>query len=221
MAIDSKFRSPTPQTNYLDARSSGYNNQTLEFQSPRPNMPAQRMSIADSASLAPMSIDVSHNNYGAPKRFSAPHIGIRNLPSDQGPSVQPPPPKPSKPPLNLKLYPWMTSKESPPPRAVPEDMIKCPYPTNDCTEILPKNLVRWRTHLGKKHGLAKDGITQICQWPGCGRAMGGRSLNRHVLMNHMDFKPSCPHCKVRRRYDHMEKHLSKCSSNPAREVGED
>jgi len=163
MTIDSKFRSPTPQINYLDARSS------------------------------------------------------------QGPSVQPPSPKPSKPPLNLKLYPWMTQKESPPPRVIviPEDMIKCPYPTNDCTEILPKNLVSWRSHLGKKHGLVKDSIPQTCQWPGCGRTMGGRSLNRHVLMNHMDFKPSCPHCKVRRRYDHMEKHISNCSSNPAREVGED
>lgn len=219
MAIDSQFRSLTPQTDHLDTQSSRYATSVLELQSPQQDPLSQgRMTIVDNPPVAFVSVDVPQNNYGAPRRSSAPNIDSRNIPSDQGPSVQPPAPKPSKPPLNLKLYPWLTQKESPPPRYTPGGMIKCPYPTNDCTEILPKNMITWRRHLGQRHGLVKDGISQTCQWPGCGMTMGGRSLNRHVLMNHMDFKPSCPHCKVRRRYDHLEKHISNCSSNPAREV---
>jgi hypothetical protein len=222
MAIDPQFSSPTPQADYLDAWSSRYATPTLEPQSPQQELFAQRrMSTADGPLLAPVPVDVSQNNCGVSRRSSAPNIDSRILPSEQGPSVQPIAPKPSKPPLNLKLYPWLTKKESSPPRYTPGEMIKCPYPTNDCTETLPKSMITWRRHLGKKHGLVKDGITQTCQWPGCGRAMGGRSLNRHVLMSHMDFKPSCPHCKVRRRYDHLEKHISKCSSNPAREANKD
>ncbi|KAF9644978.1 hypothetical protein BDM02DRAFT_811251 [Thelephora ganbajun] len=221
MIIDSKVRSPTPQLDYLDALPSGYNSPALEPQSSQVDLLAQRrMSIAGSPSLAFISVDVSQNNHAASRQLSAPHIDSRDLPSDQGPSVQPPAPKPSKPPLGLKLYPWLTRKESSPPREAPNDMIECSYPTNDCTEILPKNMVIWRKHLTRKHGLVKDSIPQTCQWPGCGMIMGGRSLNRHVLMNHMDFKPSCPHCKVRRRYDHLERHISKCSANPAREVDE-
>ena len=217
MAIDSQFRSPTPQTDYLGARPSHSSRTTLEPQSPQSDLHAQRrMSIAYSPSLTFVSVNISQNN----RRSSAPHIGSRNLPSDQGPSVQPPAPKPSKPPL--KLYPWMTQRESSPPQDTPDDMIKCPYPTNDCTETLPKNAEMWRRHLGRKHGLAKDSVPQMCQWPGCGMTMGGRSLNRHVLMSHMDFKPKCPYCNVRRRYDHLEKHILNChSSNPAREVDKD
>lgn len=97
-----------------------------------------------------------------------------------------------------------------------ETKIRCPYPTNDCTDALPKNLVVWRRHLANKHGLVKDAAMQICQWPGCERAMGGRSLNRHVLITHMDFKTNCPYCNERRRPDHMEKHIAKCLENPAR-----
>ena len=219
MAIDPQFRSSTPQIDYLDARSSRYVSPALGPQSPQQDLLTQRrMSFTDSPSLSSVSVDVSQNNYGTSRRSSAPDIDSRNIPPDQGPSVQPPAPKPSKPPLNLKLYPWLTRKESSPPRYNSEEMIRCRYPTNDCTETLPKNMITWRRHLGKKHGLAKDSIPQTCQWPGCGRSMGGRSLNRHVLMNHMDFKPSCPHCKVRRRYDHLEKHISNCLSNPAREA---
>jgi len=155
----------------------------------------------------------------ASRRLSAPLIYSRDLPPDQGPSKEPPPPKPSKPPLNLKLYPWMTRKESPPPpRDNSNDMIKCPYPTNNCTETLPGVLITWRKHLAKKHGLVKDNVPQMCQWPECGMTMGGRSLNRHVLMRHMDLKPSCPHCKARRRFDHMDKHVLNCPSHPARGV---
>lgn len=217
MVIHPRFRSPTPQTDYLDGWSSRYATPALEPQFPQQELLAQRrMSIANSPSLAFVSVDVSQNNYGTSRRSSAPDIDNRNVPSDQGPSVQPVAPKPSKPPL--KLYPWLTQKESSPPRYTSQETIKCPYPTNDCTETLPKNMVTWRRHLGRKHGLAKDSISQSCQWPGCGMTMGGRSLNRHVLMTHMDFKTSCPHCKVRRRYDHLERHISRCSSNPAREM---
>ena len=176
------------------------------------------MSIAGSPSLTSMSIDVSQNDHEASRRQSAPHIDSRSSLSDQGPSDRPLAPKPSKPPPKLKLYPWITRRESPPPRVTSNNTIKCPYPTNDCIETLPRNMVAWRRHLANKHGLVKDSVPQTCQWPGCGMTMGGRSLNRHVLMKHMDLKPSCPHCKVRRRYDHMEKHILNCPSHPARGV---
>lgn len=171
------------------------------------------MSVAGSPSLALMSVEVSRNNQGVSRRLSAPHINSRDPP--QGPSTNP---TPSKPTFYLKLYPWMTQPEDPPPKDPSDNIIRCPYPTNSCAETLPKNPVIWRRHLANKHGLTKDSVPQTCQWPECGMTMGGRSLNRHVLMKHMDFKTSCPHCKVRRRYDHMEKHISNCSSNPAREV---
>jgi len=204
---------------YLDAWPSRYCSPPLEFQSPQPDLLVQRrVSTADNPSLASVSVDVSQNDSEAPRRSSAPQIDSKNLPSDQGPPLRPIAPKPSKPPLALKLYPWMTQKEISPPRATLQETIKCPYPADDCTETLPKNMITWRKHLSRKHGLAKDSIHQTCQWPGCGMTMGGRSLNRHVLMNHMDFKPSCPHCNVRRRYDHMDRHLLNCSANPAREV---
>lgn len=216
MTNDSKLRSPTPRTDHLYPWPSYHDGPTLESQSPHTNLPGQRRtSSADSRSLAFVSVDVSRNNYGAPRRLSAPHIDSRSVPSDQGLPIETPPPKPPKPPLRLKLYPWMTQRESSPPRrTTPDDMIKCPYPTNGCTETLPKNMVVWRRHLTKKHGLVKDSVPQTCQWPGCTMTMGGRSLNRHVLMNHMDFKLSCPHCKVRRRYDHINKHILNCPSNP-------
>ncbi|KAF9786274.1 hypothetical protein BJ322DRAFT_1058654 [Thelephora terrestris] len=73
----------------------------------------------------------------------------------------------------------------------------------------------------KKHGLLDDGTPQRCGWHGCRVTMGGRSLNRHVLMNHLDFKTSCPYCKLRLRTDHVSVHLSKrCRANPAKEVKE-
>ena len=215
MTTDSRFRPPTPQISHLDAWSTRCVSPALE---PQDLLAQRRTSIDDTPSLALVSVNVSQNNCGASRRSSAPNIDNKILPSDEGPPIQPIAPKPSKPPLNLKLYPWLTQKESSPPRYASGEMIKCCYPTNDCTETLPRNMVIWRRHLGKYHGLARDSIPQMCQWPGCGMTMGGRSLNRHVLMNHMDFKPSCPHCKVRRRYDHLEKHILKCSSNPAREV---
>ena len=216
-AVYSQFRSPTPQTHYFDAWPSRYCSPTSEPQSSQPGLLAQRRgSIVNAPSLASVSIDVSQDNYEASRRSSVPHIESKSVPLGQGPSVQPlTTPKPSKP-LALKLYPWMTQKESSPPRRA--TLIKCPYPTEDCTETLPKNMITWRRHLGKKHGLAKDNLHQTCQWPGCGMTMGGRSLNRHVLMNHMDFKPSCPYCNVRRRYDHMDRHILNCSANPAREL---
>ena len=180
------------------------------------------MSIAGSSSLTFAPIDVSRDNYGVSRRLSAPHIDSRDLSSEQGPSTKSSLPKPSKPPLNLKLFPWITRPDSPPPPPPPRDtsdeMIKCTYPTNDCIESLPRNMITWRRHLASKHGLVKDNVPQMCQWPGCGMTMGGRSLNRHVLMKHMDLKPSCPHCRMRRRYDHMDKHILNCPSHPARGV---
>ena len=198
-----------------------YDSPPPESQSTQPDLFAQRrMSIAGTPSLTLSSADVLRNDSVASRRLSAPHIDIRDLPSEQGPSDKPLPPKPSKPRLNLKLYPWMTRKESPPPpRDTSNDMIKCRYPTNNCTETLPGIMVTWRKHLAKKHGLVKDSVPQLCQWPQCGMTMGGRSLNRHVLTTHMDLKPSCPHCKIRRRYDHMDKHVLNCPSHPARGVG--
>lgn len=210
----------------MDNWPSSYGDPPSESQPPHPHLLAQRrMSIADSPSLTFASIDVSRNDRGASRRVSAPHIDSRDLPPDQGPSagpsVGPSPSKPSKPPLNLKLYPWINRPDSPPPpppRDTSDDMIKCPYPGNDCTETLPKNMITWRRHLANKHGLVKDTVPQMCQWPGCGMTMGGRSLNRHVLMKHMDLKLICPHCKGRRRYDHMDKHILNCPSHPAKGV---
>lgn len=147
------------------------------------------------------------------RRFSAPNIDPKYMPPRQEPVPKTPPSNPPNSPL--KLYPWMTRKESPPRR---QPKIRCPYPTYDCTEVLPKDMVMWRKHLAKKHGLVKDDVPQTCQWPGCGRTMGGRSLNRHVLFTHMDFKTNCPYCKDRRRLDHLEMHIAKCPENPARVV---
>ena len=180
----------------------------------------RRMSIAGTPSHTLSSADGSRNDSVASRRLSAPHIDIRDLPPEQGTSDKHLPPKPSKPPLKLKLYPWMTRKESPPPpRDTSNELIKCSYPTNDCNETLPGIMVTWRKHLAKRHGLVKDSVPQLCQWPQCGMMMGGRSLNRHVLTTHMNLKPSCPHCKIRRRYDHMDKHVLNCPSHPARGVG--
>lgn len=153
-------------------------------------------------------MNVSRSNSRTSRRFSAPNIEIKRVPLDRG-QITPKPPKPP-----LKLYPWMTKKECSPPR---EPMIKCSYPTNNCTETLRKNLAVWRVHLADKHGLANDATPQQCQWQGCGRTMGGRSLNRHVLMIHMELKTSCPYCNERWRPDHLEKHVEKCRENPARD----
>lgn len=219
MVIYPKFRSPTHHTDYPVPWPSGHGSPPSEPQSPQPNLHSQRrMPIASSPSLAFVAVDPSQNNHGVPRRSSAPHIDSKDLPSDKRPSADLSPPNPSKPTLTLKLYPWITLQESPPP---PRGTctIKCPYPTNGCVEALPKNLVIWRRHLINKHGLSNDGVVQTCQWPRCGMTMGGRSLNRHVLMKHMDFKPTCPHCKVRRRYDHLDKHILNCPSHPARVGG--
>ena len=216
-SVDSRFSLPTPHADYSDAWSSRYSTPVSESRFPQPSVPfPRRVSIAGGQSFAFASVDRTQNNYRAARRFSAPHI--KYVPPHQAPTSPPPPPKPKPPNTPLKLYPWMTKKECSPPR---ETTIKCPYPTNDCTDVLPSNIVLWRRHFSKKHGLARDKIPQECQWPGCGRWMGGRSLNRHVLTHHMDFKASCPYCKARRRDDHLEKHLSKCKLNPAREIGEE
>lgn len=168
------------------------------------------MSIAGGRSFDPTSM-----NPDLSKRFSASDIEVKYKPPGQGSITQPPLPKPPNSPL--KLYPWMTRKESPPP---PKTMIHCPYPTNDCTVSLPKDMVLWRRHLTKKHGLVQDSTPQTCQWPDCGLTMGGRSLNRHVLMTHMDFRTGCPYCGARLRADHMIKHIKNCSDNPAKEAEE-
>ena len=161
-------------------------------------------------------MNISWNSQELSRRFSTSNIEIKYPPPDPGKTIQPPP-KPPTP--SLKLYPWMTRKESPPPQ---REMIKCQYQTNNCTETLPRSLVLWRRHFAKKHGLVKDAVLQVCQWPGCGITMGGRSLNRHVLVNHMDFKSSCPYCEERLRSDHMKKHLERCTENPATsDAGED
>ena len=217
MVTDSWFRSSTPQTDYPDTSSSRYCTPASEPRFPQQDLLApRRMSIVDRPSFVSVSVDASENTYGAYRRASAPQINNRNRPSDQGLSTQPPTTKPPKAPLNLKLYPWLTQKDISPPRRTPEVMIKCPYPTNGCTDTLPRNIVAWRRHLGKRHGLSRDSIPQTCQWPGCGMTMGGRSLNRHVLVTHMDFKGTCPHCRLRRRYDHLDKHILSCASNPNR-----
>ena len=221
MTTNSQFRSPAPCADSMNPWPSRYGSPTPES-THQPDLFAQRrMSIAGTPSFTHGSVDAPRGDYVASRRLSAPHLDIRDLPPLQGPSDKPPPPKPSKAPLNLKLFPWMTRKESspPPPRDTSNDMIKCSYPSNDCAETLPGIMVTWRKHLAKKHGLVKDSVPQMCQWPECGMMMGGRSLNRHVLTRHMDLRPSCPHCKVRRRYDHMDKHVLNCPAHPARGVG--
>lgn len=181
------------------------------------------MSIANRPSFVSVSVDASRNAYGSYRRASTPQINGRNHPPNRRLSTQPPAPKPPGAPLNLKLYPWLTQKEVPPPQHTDtsDEMIRCPYPTKGCTDTLPNDIVVWRKHLGKKHGLTRDSIPQTCQWPTCGMTMGGRSLNRHVLVTHMDFKAVCPHCNLRRRYDHLDKHLLSCTSNPDRAADKD
>lgn len=211
--VDTKSRPPASQSDCSDAWSSRYSSPALENQPPQPALPFQRrMSVAGNQSFEFVSMNASQGRDEVSRRFSAPNIEMKCMPmsSDQGPILRTPP-KPSNPPL--KLYPWMTRKESPPKKT----SIKCPYPTNDCVETLPKNMAVWRKHLAEKHGLARDSIPQTCLWPGCGRVMGGRSLNRHVVITHMDFKTNCPYCRERRRPDHLEKHIAKCPDNPARE----
>lgn len=172
------------------------------------------MSIAGGQSFAHVSMNASQRNGEGSRRFSAPNIGMECVPARQGPTAQPPPKQQKPPKPALKLYPWMTRREIPPPKGL---MLQCQYPTNDCTETLHKNMGLWRKHLAEKHGLKKDDTLQTCQWPGCGRTMGGRSLNRHVSMTHMDLKTNCPYCMRKRRPDHLEKHVEQCSYNPARE----
>ena len=207
--VDAKFRPTTSHTDYSDASSSRRSTPALENQCHQSTLPfPRRISIAGNPSYTRVPMNTPRSNYPTSRRFSAPNIQIKYTPEDQGQVT----PKPQNPPL--KLYPWMTRKEVPPQR---EPMVKCPYPTNDCTEILRKNLTVLRVHFAEKHGLTKDATLQTCQWPGCGRVMGGRSLNRHVLMTHMDLKTRCPYCNVRWRPDHVEKHVEKCRENPARE----
>ena len=170
------------------------------------------MSVAGSNPFVRVHINAPQRYEAVSWRFSVPNIEIKRMPSEEVTVNQTPPKK--TPSSLLKLYPWMTRKESPPKR---ETRIRCPYPTNNCTEALPKNMAVWRKHLVDKHGLAKDTILQTCQFPGCERTMGGRSLNRHVLFTHMDFKVHCPYCRKQRRLDHLEKHIKNCPENPARQ----